>query len=146
MTDNVQDFWNNHWGVPEIGAPRFLEPYGPKIEPLGGKKGRQMSPKWGFGGPKVDQKCTKVGPRARSGSTGEQGVPQNGSARLRRDFEVHFGCHFCFKNESTMEPTSDVSRITFWRHFGRFGGHMLGGGSADGRVAVRNKSSGAGRS
>ena len=80
------------------------------MEAVGAKEGAQMRPKWSkmklkwsLGGPKMIPKWAKVGPRTRSESTCEKGVPQSDlgttSARLRLDVGVHFGSHFDFKNE-----------------------------------------------
>ena len=56
-----------------------------------------MNPKWSLGGAKVDQKWTKVGPRARSGTTCEKRVPQN---RFWSDFGVDFEGHVGAKKET----------------------------------------------
>ena len=87
-----------------------------------------MRPKWNLGGPKVAQKWTKVGPRARSGTTCEKWVPQN---RLWYHFGVHFGGHFWTKiktkNEAKIECVWDGVLVAFWLIVGCILGSILAG-------------------
>ena len=56
-----------------------------------------MRPKWSLGPPKMTQKWTKVGPRARSGTTCEKWLKERG---VQGHFGLHFGANFWSKNES----------------------------------------------
>ena len=61
-----------HRGVAEIDAPRFLAPYGPKIEALGANKGTEMRPKRDPNEAKMEPWRAKSGPKVdKSGAKGE---------------------------------------------------------------------------